>query len=514
MNDKLRQLIQTIRRVMTPSGGLASRTVKSGIWLTVMNVTDRILQMSLLVIIAALLAPNAVGLLGIALLTLSAIQQFTFLGIDDALIQRKEENVDAYLNTSFVLEAARGLLMAAVVFLAAPLVAQLMAQDGPNRAQEIAQIVEVLRWIALSPILLGLKNPAIVYFRKNLEFHKQAFYSLSGSFVNFAVAVGLALLDYGVMSLVYGYVLADAVRLVVSYIVHDNRPGLGFELEKAKDLLNYGKWMTGTKILHFLLGEGDDIVVGAILGATSLGLYQVAYRIARAPATEITQIITRVMFPAFSKIQEDVTQLRSAFYKTIQISSFIAFPVAIGIITVAPAFVQAFLGDDWMQMVPAMQLIAMYGLLLSVTSTFGSVWKAVGRPDYLTKIGAIRLVVLAAIIIPMTRQYGITGTAAATLLVYIFPTLPLDVYLAIKSVEGSFFRLLREVSYPFVASAGMGLVVYFVDMQVDLWTPIADFFLLTLVGVVAYVVLVAVLELGFGWGMQRNLQAILTAVRD
>lgn len=497
----------------TPSGGLASRTVKSGIWLTVMNVTDRALQMSLLIIIASLLAPNAVGLLGIALLTLSAIQQFTFLGIDDALIHRKEENVDVYLNTSFVLEAARGLLMASVIFLLAPFIAQIMAQHGPNRAHEIAQIVEVLRFIAISPILLGLKNPAIVYFRKNLEFHKQAFYSLSGSFVNFAVAVGLALLGYGVMSLVYGYVLADAVRLVVSYLVHDNRPGIGFEISKAKDLLNYGKWMTGTKIIHFLLGEGDDILVGAILGAASLGLYQVAYRIAKAPATEITQIITRVMFPAFSKIQEDVSQLRSAFYRTVQISSFIAFPVGVGIITVAPAFVEAFLGEEWVAMVPAMQLIAVYGLILSVTSTFGSVWKAVGRPDYLTKIGAIRLVVLGAIIIPMTRAYGITGTAAAVLMVYIFPTLPMDVYLAIKSVEGSFTRLLREISYPLVASVAMGLTVYFVDLQVTLWHPIADFFLLTVVGVAAYAVSVAILELGFGWGMQRNLRAIMTAVR-
>lgn len=502
-----------MRRALTPSGGLASRTVKSGIWLTIMNVTDRVLQMGLLIVVAALLAPDAVGLLGIALLTLSAIQQFTFLGIDDALIQHKDENVDAYLNTSFVLEVARGVLMAVVVVVAAPFIAQVMAQDGPNRAQEIAQIVEVLRVIALSPILLGLKNPAIVYFRKNLEFNKQAYYSLSGSFVNFAVAVGLAVAGFGVMALVYGYVLADAVRLVVSYLVHDNRPGLGFDLPKAKEMLNYGKWMTGTRILHFLLGEGDDILVGAILGATSLGLYQVAYRMAKAPATEITQIITRVMFPAFSKIQDDMSQLRSAFFRTVQISSFIAFPVGIGIITVAPAFVQAFLGDSWMEMVPAMQLIAVYGLILSVTSTFGSVWKAVGRPDYLTKIGAIRLVVLAAIIVPMTREWGITGTAGAVLAVYIFPTLPLDVYLAIKSVEGSFTRFFREISYPFVASIAMGLVVYFVDLQFDLWIAAADFVMLTVVGVIAYIVAVAILELGFGWGMQRNIRAIMSAVK-
>lgn len=489
-----------------PSGdGLASRTVKSGMWLTFMNVTDRVLQMSLLIVVAALLAPEAIGLLGIGLLTYSAIQQLTFLGVDDALIYNKEENVDAYLNTAWVLFMGRGVVMAVIIYAIAPLVASFMNEPGAT---------DIVRVIAVSPILLGIRNPGIVYFRKNLEFHKQALYSLSGSFTNFVVAVGLAFAGFGVWSLVFGYVIADGTRAIVSYLVHEHRPRFGFDVPKAQEMLNYGKWLTGTKILHFLLGEGDDIVVGWLLSAASLGLYQVAYRIAKAPATEITQIISRVMFPAFSKLQDNERELRSAFYRAVQISSFVSFPVGVGIITVAPTFVEAFLGPDWMEMVTAMQLIAVYGLIVSVTSNFGSVWKAVGRPDYMTKIGVIRLVVLGAIIIPLTTTYGITGTAAAVTMVYIFPTLPLDIYLAVKSVNGSFTRLFRELSFPAVASVVMGGVVVFVDLQVDLWGPIADFALLTTVGVLVYAVSVFILDLGFDWGMQREFRAIITAIRS
>lgn len=489
-----------------PGGdGLASRTVKSGMWLTVMNVTDRALQMSLLVVVAALLAPDAIGLLGIGLLTYSAVKQFTFLGIDDALIQNRDENVDTYLNTAWILYIARGILMAGIIFAIAPFVASFMNEP---EAEGIVQL------IALSPILLGLRNPGIVYFRKNLDFHKQAVYSLSGSFTNFGVAVGLAVAGFGVWSLVYGYVLADGMRMVVSYFVHENRPGLGFDSALAKEMLHYGKWLTGANMLSFLLSEGDDIIVGWLLTAASLGLYQVAYRIAKAPATEITQIISRVMFPAFSKLQDNKRELRSAFYRAVQITSFVAFPVGVGIITVAPAFVEAFLGQGWMGMVPAMQLIAIYGLIVSVTSNFGSIWKAVGRPDYLTKIGIIRLVVLGAIIIPLTKTYGITGTAAAVTMVYIFPTLPLDIYLAVTSVDGSFTRLFRELGYPLVASATMGGVVYFVDLQVDLGMAILDFALLTAVGVLVYAISVAILEVGFDWGMESEFRAILTAMRS
>lgn len=504
MKDTLKRFVGTVRRVAIPTGGLAQRTVTSGLWMTAMNVGDRGLQTILLIILASLLVPADFGLLGIALLTLSALAQFTFLGIDDALIQRREENVDVYLNTAWIIQLVRGLVIAAIVYLSAPYIA---AFFGEPRA------TDVLRVIAISPILLGIRNPGIVYFRKNLEFHKQFVLTISGSVANFVVAIALALDGYGVWALVWGYVVSDAVRLVASYAVHDYRPGLGFDVPKAKAMLGYGKWLTGATILHFLLGEGDDIVVGWVLTATSLGLYQVAYRIARAPATEVTHVITRVMFPAFAKLQDDLPALRDAFYRTVQLSAFIGFPIGMGIITVAPTFVEAFLGEEWLPMVLTMQLIGVYGLILSVTSTFGSVWKAVGRPDYLTKIGIVRLVGLAIVIVPMTQAYGIEGTAAAVLAVYLVPTLPLDIHFVIKAIDGSYARLGREVVYPLAASLAMGGAVVLADSQLSLWSPVAEFALLVGTGVAVYAISVAVLERGFGWGMQRNFRAILMAMR-
>ncbi|TKX82672.1 lipopolysaccharide biosynthesis protein, partial [Halorubrum sp. SS5] len=76
----------------------------------------------------------------------------------------------------------------------------------------------------------------------------------------------------------------------------------------------------------------------------SLGLYQVAYQFAKAPATEISQIISSVAFPAYSKLQDDIPALRSAFYQTLQVTIVIAFPASVGIAVVAPTFVKAVFG--------------------------------------------------------------------------------------------------------------------------------------------------------------------------
>lgn len=502
MLDGLKRRLRRLVRRTVPDGNLESRTIKSGLWLTAMNVSDRVLQLALLVVLARLLSPQDFGLLGIALLTLGAMKRFTTLGLNSAMIQRKDADVDRYLDTAWSLKLARGVFIAAVLFVAAPGIAGFF---GEPRATAIVQV------IALSPLIEGLRNPAIVYFRKNLEFHKQFVYTLSGSVVNFVVALAVALQTPTVWALVFGFVLADVTRLGFSYLLHGYRPWPRFSRSLATELVDYGKWITGTKIIQFLYSEGDDAVVGWVLTASSLGLYQMAYQLARTPATEITHIVSRVMFPAYSRLQDDIDALRTAFFRAVQLTTFVAFPVGVGILVVTPTFVEAILGEKWLPMVTTMQLLAFYGILVSLAATFGPLWKAIGRPDYLAKLGFLRLVLMAAIIVPATSRYGIEGTAAVVVGLYVFPMLPIDIYLIIKSVETTYRRLLQEIAYPTVASVTMGASVYAVQVTFQ-GSALVEFVLLLVAGVVVYVGVVGVLVTQFGWGLERNVRSVMDAV--
>jgi PST family polysaccharide transporter/lipopolysaccharide exporter len=499
-------LLTRIRQLLTrlvPGGGLAERTAKSGVWAVVTNLADRGLQLLMVAILARLLDPADFGLLGIALLTLTAFKRFSKLGFDEALIQKSSGNVDSYLNTYWSIEIVRGLLLGGLLFVAAPYVA---AFFGEPRA---APILEV---IAVTPVLLGLKNPGIVYFRKDLDFHKQFVYRMSGSTINFVVALALALATQSVWALVLGYVAADAARLVASFLTHGYRPRPGFDVEAARDLFGFGKWMTGAGIVYFVINQGDDAVVGFFLTAASLGFYQVAYRFAKAPATEISQVISSVAFPAYSQLQDDIPQLRAAFFRTLQVTTLVAFPTSVGIAVVAPTFVEAVFGQQWLPMIPVMQLVAVYGLFIALGSTYNPVWKALGRPDFATKLGVLRLVLTAAVIIPATQRFGITGAAAAVLGVYLFPIMPFDVYLIIQAVETNLGRLLRELSYPAVASLLMGGVVLWLQDTLSLSSAILELFLLVAAGAVVYAAAVAVLETKLSWGIRDTIGQFVNAI--
>ena len=498
--------LSSFRRLLvrlTPGGDLTEQTVKSGIWATITNVLDRGLQLLMIAILARMLTPADFGLLGIALLTLTAFKRFSNIGFDQALIQKASGNVDGYLNTYWSIEILRGLLLAGILVLVAPLVAGFF--DEPRATP-------ILRVIALTPLLLGLRNPGIVYFKKNLEFHKQFVYTMSGSVTNFVVALAVALATQSVWALVLGYVASDAARMLASYAVHGYRPWPDFDLEIARDLFGFGKWITGSESVYFLINQGDDAVIGWLLSAASLGLYQVAYQFAKAPATEISQIISSVAFPAYSKLQDDIPALRSAFYRTLQVTMVISFPASVGIATVAPTFVEAVFGTDWLPMVPVMQLVAVYGLLIALGSAYSPVWKALGRPDYMVKLGAFRLVLTAAIIIPATREFGIVGAAAAVLGVYVFPVMPIDVYLVIDSVETSLGRLLREMSYPAVASLLMGGVVLWLQATLSLPWVFLELVVLVGAGGAVYGAAVLLFETQLNWELRETLRNFAGAI--
>ncbi|ELZ98013.1 export protein [Haloferax mucosum ATCC BAA-1512] len=502
MIDKLRSLIRTLKRRLVPSDGdLTERTVKSGMWVSAMNVLDRVLKVVMFIVLARLLGPEAIGLMGIALLTISALLSLTNLGIDAALIQRLDDDVDEYLNTMFSLEILRGLLMSSVLYLSAPSLASLFGEPAAR---------DLIRAIALVPIFLGLRNPAMVYFKKELEFHKEFTYRVSGTTAYVVVALGYAAISPTVWALIFGYLADASVRALSTYALHSYRPWPSLNREYAAELIGYGKWITGSSIVEFLYGQGDDAVVGWLLTATSLGYYQLAYRISNAPATEIAVVVSSVMFSTYSKLQEEQRALREAFFSAFRLTAFVALPMSVGIYLVAPSFVGAFLGSAWLPMVATMQILVAYGLFRTLFATFNPVWRAVGRPDIQTKLGGLRVALLAIIVIPMTLSFGIEGTALAVTGILAFPMLPLYAREMKKTLGTSYARFFRELSYPTLATGVMAIAVLAVQNRVG--SPLAEFGLLVATGVVAYVVSAASLMRLFDWRVKQNLRELVSVM--
>lgn len=371
-----------------------------------LKVTLHIIGFARLVIVARLLAPSDFGLMGIALLLKGVIETFSQTGFEQALIHKRED-IRSYLDSAWTVQLLRGLILSAVIFGLAPLAGNFF--DSP-------QAVSIIRVVGLTVFLHALTNIGVVCFKKELEFNKQFIYQLSVSLVDTLITVVFAFLLRNVWALVLGWLAGELTGIAVSYILHPHRPKLDFRLEKARELFHFGKWVLGANIVTFFAIQGDDFYLGRVLGVAALGFYQMAFRLGNLPSSEITGLIGKVAFPAYSKLQAVPEKLREAYLRVVTISTLLAIPIAGGIVVLAPLFVRIFMGEKWQPVILPLRILAVAGLFRSLASTGGALFNAIGKPRIDFSLNVVRLTVIVITIYPLTLLWQIPGTSLSVLL--------------------------------------------------------------------------------------------------
>jgi lipopolysaccharide exporter len=402
----LQNLRERAKRLWEPGDTLSQRVVRSGFWVFALNVTNRLFQLIRTIVLARVLAPGDFGLMGIALLAMSTLDTFSQTGFRSALIQKKE-TIEDDLDAAWTVSVLRGLALFAVLWLAAPYIALFFNTPAAT---------PLMRVIGISMLLNGLTNIGVVYFRKELEFNKQFVYQLSGTIADLVVAVTAALLLRSVWALAFGLLAGDLVRLVVSYRVHPYRPKASLEPGRVSSLFSYGRWILLSNILIFIGGHGDAAVVGRVIGASALGLYQMAIRIAQLAVTETTIVIGRAAFPAYAKLQDESADLRRAYFRIAGLSATLSMPTAAGVAMLGADFTKIFLGEKWLAMVPALVMLAIAALVKSVVWTGTPLFMGSGTPEFESQVQLARALTIIALIIPLSITWGISGAAFTVVL--------------------------------------------------------------------------------------------------
>jgi len=480
---------------------LSEKVVRGGFWVFALRITQQVFGLVRLIILARVLSPNDFGLMGIALLTMATLETFSQTGFQQALIQKKKD-IKSHLDAAWTVLILRGFILFVILYLIAPYAAIFF---NVTEAKPIIQVV------GLSILLRAFTNIGVIYFQKELEFNKEFLYRFMGTLADFIVAISAVLILRNVWALVFGSLAGNAVGCFVSYLIHPYRPHLDFNLRKAKELFRFGKWILGSSILVFLLGQGDDIFVGKLLGAAALGFYQMAFRISNIPATEYSHLIARVTFPAYAKLQENIPKLREAYLKVLQLSAFLAIPIAGGIFILAPEFTKIFLGKKWIPMIPSMQVLALYGMLNSIVIP-GPLFMAMGKPELRTKLQFFCLIIMAIFIYPFTMWWGIMGTAlAVTVSVAIAGSIA--IIIALGKIKSDYKRPMKALLLPLVNTLIMVLVIFTLKTHIFNIVGFGWLLLLVTIGVLAYVSIAHFFDFFFDYGSKNLIRDQFIAFR-
>jgi O-antigen/teichoic acid export membrane protein len=229
------------------------------------------------------------------------------------------------------------------------------------------------------------------------------------------------------------------------------------------------------------------LIIGRYLGAEALGEYTLAFRIPELVILQFCSIIAQVVFPVFSKMNDDMPSLVRGFLKTTRYASLITVPTGLGIALLSEPFIVAFFSDKWLEAVPVMQAIAIYSMLLSLGFNVGDVYKAIGKPSVLIYISIVKSLILVPGLLWAVTVVGSTVSVGYVQIVVAALGTLLNLYVAHRMLNVSMMELLK----PYIPSLTAGAAMAFaVAVGISLFSganPWVQLITLPIVGGIVYV---------------------------
>ncbi len=407
-------------------------------WASFSNILKQILQFIVILILPLFLAPSDFGLMAMANVVIAFNNIFKNLGFSSALIQKKDVSKELF-STLFFANLFIGLILFLIIFFFSPFISTILT-NNLNERKELSKILKVIS------IGLFLSSPSLIQLailEKNLLFDKIAKIEISSSFFSAITGILLAVNGYGVWSLVFQNLVLIIVSGILFWISCPQKPSFIFKISEIKSVFSFSINLTGFQIINYIYRNLDKILIGKFLGSTDLGYYSLAYRIMVYPLQNITRIISRVMFPLYSKIQNENKKIRNGFKLVSNSIALITFPLMFAISVLSKEMVSIFWGQNWITVAILISLLSPVAAIQSVTTTTGSIFQAKGRTDKMFKWGIV-MGITFTISYFIGINFGVVGVAAFYLLanlLLLYPWLKIPLRLINLSVSELIFSL-------------------------------------------------------------------------
>lgn len=328
---------------------LTSDTLKGLLWASVGTGGQAIIQLGVLVVLARLLTPKDFGLVAAAQVIVAFATIFTQLGVGPAIVQRAKLEM-RHLRVAFTLSCLLGLAFTVLIALSA----------GPiSRFFRMPDLVPVIQIMSGAFLLKGLSVVPESLLRRELQFRRLAAIEILALGFGFGAAgIGLAWAGYGVWSLIIAYMAQYALTSLILLMVQPHPKTPFFERSALKELLTYGGGFTLGRIGNYLAGQGDNLMVGRVLGADALGVYGRAYQLMVAPVILLGQVLDSVLFPAMARVQNQPEKLGRTYRRGVSLIASITLPLTAVLLIAAPEIIEVLLGPGWEQVILPFQILA------------------------------------------------------------------------------------------------------------------------------------------------------------
>jgi len=428
---------------------LKQKTISGVAWNGVGNVARQILQLLSMVVMARFLSPEDFGVYAILMIFVTFMQIFASMGTSQVVIHLDNPS-QRMLSSIFFFNVAVGFLLFGVMYVAAWPIAWFFDNQI---------LVHLLQIIGLTFIVTTLSLVQKALLEKSLYFKRVVSIETVALAIAAASGIMAAVNGFGIYSLII-HSLCNATLLSIGLWLNSHwRPSMMCRWDDIKQVLGYSFNLTGFSTINYFARNADTFLIGKFIGASPLGVYNIAYKIMLYPLENVSRVIVRVLFPAFSSVKHDNVRFKNGYLKAISFIALVTFPLMAGLFAVSENFVDLVFGDKWEGMATLLMILAPIGMMQSIVTTVGSIYTAKGTTSLMFKIGAANAVV-SVISFIVGLPFGVNGVAIAYGLASILMLYP-NLKYAWDQINLSVIEGLKSVSPYFLFAISMAGAVMF-----------------------------------------------------
>jgi len=389
--------IKKVKKSEKNEQNLKEKTAHAIVWSFVDKFGQQALSIAIGIILARyFLSPSEYGLIALIFIFHALGWALIDSGFSNALI-RKQDVTQTDLSSVFYFNISLGVLVYFVLFFCAPAIASFY--DKPI-------LTHLIRVMLLNIPLCSLLLIQTTIFSKSVNFKPLARTNLIALFCSGFLTIFLAWKGLGVWVLVIQPLTGTSIKIICLWSISSWKPAMVYSKQSIKNLWKYSSNLLASSVLNIVFQNIYAMLIGKIQPLEIVGYYNQAYKYSDIPFATVIPAIQTAVFPAMAKIGDDEERLKHAFRKTVRVSSFVYFPVMLGLIAIAEPMIQTLLGVKWLPVVFYMKWFCLGYIFLGMASIYANILFIKGLSATLLRFNIFyRLLQLLGIV--FTIRFGI-----------------------------------------------------------------------------------------------------------
>lgn len=428
---------------------LKQKIVRGSLWSLLEKFGRLFVGFGVTLILARLLTPADYGVVALLTIFIAISGSLIDAGFGDALVQKKDAT-ELDFNSVFYLSLALSSVFYLILFFSAPFISKFYSQPI---------LVPILRVLALTLIFNSINSVQSAELKRRLLFDRSFKISLIGLSANATIGVSLAFLGYGPWAIVWSQVGGGLVGVVSMWFMIAWRPKLMFSWKAVRALFHFGWKVTCVSLINKTYINLYGLLIGKLYSPADLAIVNKGKNLPSIFMSAVDGTINGVAFPAMAQLQDQMDKVRLGMRKMLLCSTFLVFPMMMGLAVCAPSVVFLMFGKNWLPCVPYVQ-IACFSFAVYPFHTINLfTLLALGHSDVFLKLEIIKKLV-GLVLMVISIRYGLIVFMLVTTVVFDPFSVVVNTRPVKRIIGYPLLTQLRDVAPALSGSLLMGIAVY------------------------------------------------------